>query len=84
MKLPTRIILLTVLLLVGRFAFGQQNGKIAITITGQIKFGELGGTDKIIYIKEYSEKNKLKIYARNNDFMTKTKSATITDCALAF
>ena len=60
MKLPTKITLLTVLLLVGRFAYGQHNDKI--TITGQITFGELGGTDKSIYIQENSEKNKLKIY----------------------
>jgi hypothetical protein len=54
MKLPTKITLLTVLLLVGRFAYGQHNDKI--TITGQITFGELGGTDSSIYIQENSEK----------------------------
>ena len=54
MKRPTRMILLTVLLHFGRFAYGQHNDKI--TITGQITFGELGGTNSSIYIQENSEK----------------------------
>jgi hypothetical protein len=54
MKLPTKIMLHIVLLLVGRLAFGQHKDTIKITV--KIIFGALGGTDSSIYIQENSEK----------------------------
>lgn len=66
MKSPTRIILLTVLLLVGRFAYGQEDTLIGIGKIDLAHWSNFNREEPKIFLLEIHRGNKIKAYSISN------------------